>query len=43
MAQRIIDYRTANGPFASIADLQNVKGIGAATFADLESLITVGP
>ncbi len=42
-AQRIIDYRTANGPFANIEDVQNVKGIGAATFADLESLITVGP
>jgi competence protein ComEA len=42
-AQRIIDYRTTNGPFASIEDLQNVKGIGAATFADLQPLITVGP
>lgn len=42
-AQRIIDYRTTNGPFANIEALQNVKGIGPATFADLESLITVGP
>lgn len=42
-AQRIIDYRTENGPFASIEDLQNVKGIGAATFADLKAKISVGP
>lgn len=28
LAQRIIDYRTENGPFASIADLANVNGIG---------------
>ncbi|KEF31902.1 DNA uptake protein [Marinobacter nitratireducens] len=30
-AQAIIDYREANGPFASTADLTNVKGIGART------------
>ena len=41
-AQRIIDYRTQNGNFKTIEDLQNVKGIGAATFADLKDLITVG-
>lgn len=27
-AQSIIDYRNANGPFTSVADLMNVKGIG---------------
>ena len=41
IAQRIIDYRTANGPFATIEDLQNVKGIGPATFADLKDKISV--
>lgn len=40
-AQRIIDYRTSNGKFATIEDLQNVKGIGAGTFADLKALISV--
>ena len=42
-AQRIIDYREANGPFLDIADIQNGPGIGPATFAGLEELITVGP
>ena len=30
-AQAIIDYREANGPFASIEALADVKGIGART------------
>lgn len=30
-AQAIVDYREANGPFATIDDLTNVKGIGEAT------------
>ncbi|MFG0606743.1 ComEA family DNA-binding protein [Vibrio mimicus] len=30
-AQAIIDYREANGPFVSVEDLTNVKGIGEAT------------
>lgn len=28
LAARILEYRTANGPFQSIDDLQNVSGIG---------------
>jgi competence protein ComEA len=27
-AEAIIDYRTQNGPFKSVDDLKNVKGIG---------------
>lgn len=42
IAQRIIDYRTTNGPFASINDIVNVAGIGSATFAEIRDLITVG-
>jgi len=30
-AQAIIDYRKQNGPFTTINDLQNVKGISAKT------------
>jgi competence protein ComEA len=41
IAQRIIDYRQAKGPFAAIEDITNVKGIGPATFEKLKDLITV--
>ena len=30
-AQAIVDYRELHGPFASVEDLTNVKGIGAGT------------
>jgi competence protein ComEA len=42
-AQRIVEYRTANGPFQAIEDLRNVKGIGPALFAKITPLITIGP
>lgn len=41
-AQAIIEHRSKNGPFASVEDLRNVKGIGDKTFADLKPLLTVG-
>jgi competence protein ComEA len=41
-AQRIIDYREANGPFETIEDIQNVSGIGPKTFEGMRDLITVG-
>jgi competence protein ComEA len=41
IAQRIIDYRTANGPFQSIEDIKNVRGIGDATFEKLKDKIMV--
>ena len=40
-AQRIVDYRTEHGPFATIQDITEVKGIGPATLAEIEELITV--
>ena len=42
-AQRIIDYRTKNGPFKKIEDLKNVSGIGDATFEGLKDMVTVQP
>jgi competence protein ComEA len=41
MAQRILDYRAAEGRFASVDDLRNVTGIGDKTFAALKDLIAV--
>ncbi|MDP3287422.1 MAG: helix-hairpin-helix domain-containing protein [Methyloversatilis sp.] len=40
-AQAIIEHRAKNGPFASVDDLRNVKGIGDKTFAELKPLLTV--
>lgn len=41
-AQAIIEHRTKNGPFASVDELRNVKGIGDKTFAELKPLLVVG-
>jgi competence protein ComEA len=32
-AQAIVAYRESNGPFKSVSDLENVKGIGEKTIA----------
>jgi competence protein ComEA len=39
--QAIIDYREANGAFAVIEQIQNVSGIGPATFEKIKDLITI--
>jgi competence protein ComEA len=39
-AQRILDHRQANGPFAQIESIMDVKGIGPATFEGMKDLIT---
>ncbi|MEI2690791.1 MAG: helix-hairpin-helix domain-containing protein [Anaerolineae bacterium] len=41
-AQAIVAYRTANGPFRTVEEIVNVKGIGLATLEKLRALITVG-
>ena len=41
LAQRIIDYRSENGPFRRIEDLFKVSGIGSATFENIKDSITV--
>ena len=40
-AQAIINYRSTNGPFIRIEDIQKVKGIGPKTFEKLKSRITI--
>jgi competence protein ComEA len=41
LAQRIVDHRTAHGPFTSVDQLDEVSGIGPAIFADLASRVRV--
>jgi len=41
LAQRIVDYRKANGPFATIEDIKNVSGIGEGIFEEIKELIFV--
>ena len=41
LAQRIVDYRSENGPFRRIEDLLKVSGIGTATFEQIKDFITV--
>ena len=41
LAQRIIDYRDANGPFRTKADLTKVSGIGQKKLEAVIDLITV--
>ena len=41
-AQAIIDYRAAHGPFKSVEQLKDVKGIGAKRFEKLKPELSVG-
>jgi competence protein ComEA len=41
IAQRIIDYRTENGPFATVDELLDVSGIGDAILESIRELVTV--
>jgi len=41
LAQRIVDYRIANGYFQSIEDLKGVDGIGPAAFDKVKDKIAV--
>ncbi len=42
IAQNIIDYREANGPFETVTQLTMVKGIGLAKLEALMDYVTVG-
>jgi len=39
-AQAILDHRSEHGPFTSVDDLLDVKGIGEATLADIRDQVT---
>ena len=41
LAQRILDWRAANGRFSTVEELGEVSGIGEATLGDLRPLVTV--
>ncbi len=40
LAQRILDYRQAHGPFETIEQVMDVPGIGPATFEQIKDLIS---
>lgn len=42
LAQRILDYRSSNGPFGSVSELLNVKGIGEIRLEELLPYSTTG-
>jgi len=41
LAQRIIEYREANGKFEKIEEIQNVKGIGDSKFSNIKDNICI--
>ncbi len=41
LAQRIVDYRTENGPFTSVDQLLDVSGIGDSILDSIRELVTV--
>jgi competence protein ComEA len=41
LAKAIVDYRTQHGPFKKLDDLDNVKGVGAATLLKLKEHLTL--
>ena len=42
LAQKILDYRAEHGPFATVAELSKVPGIGINRLEDLLGHITTG-
>ena len=42
IAQRVVDYRKEHGPFKTVEELLNVRGIGDRLLARLRDRVTVG-
>lgn len=42
-AQAIVDHRKQHGPFKTVDELKNVKGIGAKRLEKMRADVTVGP
>jgi competence protein ComEA len=42
LAQRIVEFREKNGPFATVDDLVKVRGIGEKSIERLKPYLTVG-
>lgn len=42
LSQRIVEYRSANGPFSSVEELTEVSGIGEAILERLRGQVSVG-
>jgi len=42
ISERIIAYREESGPFKTVDDIKNVKGIGEKVFEKIKDLIHVG-
>lgn len=43
LARAIVEDRAANGPFASLDDLQRVDGIGPRTVVRVRPFVVIGP
>jgi competence ComEA-like helix-hairpin-helix protein len=41
IAERIVDHREENGPFAALEDLMLVRGVGEKTFERMEPYLTL--
>jgi transcriptional accessory protein Tex/SPT6 len=42
MADRIVEFRKANGPFKRVEEIMNVRGMGEKTFLSIRQHLTVG-
>ena len=42
LAQRILDYKKEHGPFKSVDELTNVKGVGKVKLTKLRDAVTIG-
>lgn len=41
LAQRIVEWRESNGPYQSVDDLLQIRGIGAKTVDNIRNFVTV--